>query len=123
MSSANHGNDGKPWRFVTNHTQVLLCIARERGVRLRDVAETVGITERAAQRIVTDLVEAGFVTRKRVGRRNHYTIDRTVQMRHPSQADHLIGELLDLLELESPKEDAGAPTGGQALRPPAPTRE
>jgi predicted ArsR family transcriptional regulator len=103
MSSAN---DGKSWRFVTNHTQVLLCIARERDVRLRDVAGTVGITERAAQRIVADLVEAGFVIRKRVGRRNHYTIDRSVHMRHPSQADHLIGELLDLLELERPKEDA-----------------
>jgi predicted ArsR family transcriptional regulator len=102
MSRANRD---KPWRFVTNHTQVLLCIARERDIRLRDVAETVGITERAAQRIVTDLVEAGFVTRRRVGRRNHYTIDRSVQMRHPSQADHLIGELLDLLELERPHED------------------
>ena len=99
-------NDEKPWRFVTNHTQVLLCIARERDARLRDIAETVGITERAAQRIVTDLVEAGFVSRKRVGRRNVYTIDRSVHMRHPSQADHLIGELLDLLELEQPDHPA-----------------
>jgi DNA-binding MarR family transcriptional regulator len=94
-------SDDKPWRFVTNHTQVLLCVARQEDARLRDIAQTVGITERAAQRIVTDLVEAGFVTRKRIGRRNHYTVDRDVAMRHPSQADHRIGELLDLLQLES----------------------
>src|ERR1044072_7966229 len=61
--------DGKPWRFLTNHTQVLLCIARDRNVRTRDIAEMVGITERAAQRIVADLVEADFVTVERGGRR------------------------------------------------------
>jgi predicted transcriptional regulator len=87
------------WRFVTNHTQVLLCIARDANVRLRDVAATVGITERAAQRIVADLIEAGYVERERVGRRNRYVINRTVQMRHPSQDGHHIGELLDLLRL------------------------
>jgi DNA-binding MarR family transcriptional regulator len=89
--------DGKPWRFVTNHTQVLLCIARDGDVRLRDVAERVGITERAAQRIVADLVEAGFVERKKVGRRNHYSIDRRAKMRHPAQENQAIGDLLDLL--------------------------
>jgi predicted ArsR family transcriptional regulator len=88
---------GKPWRFVTNHTQVLLCIARDGDVRLRDVAEKVGITERAAQRIVADLVEAGFVERRKVGRRNHYSIDRRAKMRHPAQVDQEIGDLLDLL--------------------------
>ena len=89
--------DRKPWRFVTNHTQVLLCIARDGNVRLRDVAEKVGITERAAQRIVADLVEAGFVERKKVGRRNHYSIDRRAKMRHPAQENQAIGDLLDLL--------------------------
>ena len=89
--------DGKPWRFVTNHTQVLLCIARDGDVRLRDVAETVGITERAAQRIVADLIEAGFVERRRVGRRNHYSIDRRAKMRHPAQMNQEIGDLLELL--------------------------
>ena len=89
--------DGKPWRFVTNHTQVLLCIARDGDVRLRDMAETVGITERAAQRIVADLIEAGFVERRRVGRRNHYSIDRRAKMRHPAQTNQEIGDLLELL--------------------------
>ena len=90
----------KPWTFVTSHTQVLLCIARDPEVRMRDVADTVGITERAAQRIVADLVEAGYVERTRVGRRNHYAIDATRAMRHASQEGHEIGDLLDLLALE-----------------------
>ena len=92
----------KPWRFVTNHTQVLLCIARDPDVRMKTIAESVGITERAAQRIVHDLVESGFVQRERVGRRNRYLIDREVHMRHEAQRDHEIGELLDLLKLEGP---------------------
>ena len=94
--------DSKPWRFVTNHTQVLLCIARDDDVRLRDVAEKVGITERAAQRIVADLVEAGFVERKKIGRRNHYSIERRAKMRHPAQVNQEIGELLDLLGSTEP---------------------
>ena len=89
----------RTWHFVTSHTQVLLCLQQNPSVRLRDVAETVGITERAAQRIVTDLVDAGYVRRERVGRRNHYTLNRKVAMRHPSQFEHEIGELLDLLRL------------------------
>lgn len=89
--------DSKPWTFVTNHTQVLLCISRDGDVRLRDIAERVGITERAAQRIVADLVEAGFVERKKLGRRNHYSIERRARMRHPAQVNQEIGDLLDLL--------------------------
>ena len=94
-------DDDRSWRFVTNHTQVLLCIASDPEVRLRDVAATVGITERAAQRIVADLVDAGYVQRERVGRRNRYSINRTISMRHPSQREHEIGEILDVLRLES----------------------
>jgi predicted transcriptional regulator len=89
----------KPWTFVTSHTQVLLCIARDPDVRMRDVAATVGITERAAQRILADLVESGYVKRTRVGRRNHYEIDGTMMMRHTAQEGHEVGELLDLLKL------------------------
>jgi predicted ArsR family transcriptional regulator len=90
----------KTWRFVTSHTQVLLCLEQNPETRLRDVAATVGITERAAQRIVTDLVEAGYVARERVGRRNRYVLNRTIPMRHPSQVEHEIGELLDVLRLD-----------------------
>ena len=90
----------KPWRFVTNHTQVLLTIARNPDIRTRDIAEAVGITERAAQRIVADLTESGYVESTRIGRRNHYTINREVTMRHPAQHNHEIGALLDLLMLD-----------------------
>ena len=86
------------WRFVTNHTQVLLCIAENPETRLRDIAAQVGITERAAQRIVADLVDAGYVNRQRNGRRNQYTINRDIEMRHPAQLGYEIGPLLDLLQ-------------------------
>ena len=92
--------ESKSWHFVTSHTQVLLCLQGNPDARLRDIAKIVGITERAAQRIVTDLVEAGYVTRVRVGRRNHYALDRSVPMRHPSQLNHEIGQLLDVLRLD-----------------------
>lgn len=101
MSHMSTAETDKPWRFVTNHTQVLLCIARDPDVRMRSIADSVGITERAAQRIVRDLIESGFVQRERVGRRNRYVIDRKVHMRHAAQHDHEIGELLDLLKLEA----------------------
>ena len=87
------------WTFVTNHTQVLLCISMNPQIRLRDIAVHVGITERAAQRIVADLVAAGYVKRERLGRRNHYAIDRGREMRHPAQFGFEIGPLLDLLRL------------------------
>lgn len=86
------------WRFVTNHTQVLLCISANPEIRLRDIAPIVGITERAAQRIVADLVEAGYVSRERRGRRNLYAINRHREMRHPAQLGYQIGPLLDLLQ-------------------------
>ena len=96
MSSESNDNH-KPWRFVTNHTQVLLTIARNPDIRMREIAELVGITERAAQRIVADLMETGYIDSVRVGRRNHYTINREIRMRHPAQDDQEIGDLLDLL--------------------------
>src|SRR4026208_930564 len=106
LSQESSAVDGKRWRFGTNPTQVLLCIARDPDVRTRDMAQMVGITERAAQRIVADLVEDGFVTVERVGRRNRYAINRETAMRpagpamrQEAQAGHLIGELLDVLEL------------------------
>ena len=93
--------DRPGWRFLTNHMQVLLCIARDGDIRTRDMAQVVGITERAAQRIVADLAQAGFVTIERVGRRNRYVIDREAAMRHNAQDGHEIGELLDLLRLDN----------------------
>jgi DNA-binding MarR family transcriptional regulator len=116
MSSMSSGRHEKPWRFVTSHTQVLLCIARNPEIRIRDVADLVGITERAAQRIIADLVEAGYVERKRVGRRNHYLVKTDLRMRHPLQQTHEIGELLDLLL--APIESAEAPDDSELTRRP-----
>src|SRR5579859_6258323 len=90
--------DSKPWTFVTSHTQVLLCIAQDPEARLRDIATQVGITERAAQRIVADLIESGYVDRTRVGRRNRYAINPSVEMRHQLQRGLEIGGLLELLQ-------------------------
>ena len=84
------------WTFLTNHAHVLLAIARDPTVRLRDVADTIGITERATQAIVADLEAAGYLRRERVGRRNHYTVNRAGRFRHPAEADRRIGDLLDL---------------------------
>jgi DNA-binding MarR family transcriptional regulator len=94
------GQEHTSWTFLTNHTQVLLRIAQNSDVRLRDVAQTVGITERAAQRIVADLAAAGIIERRRNGRRNHYLINRSAAMRHAAQAEYQVGPLLDLLRSE-----------------------
>ncbi|TMM05475.1 MAG: MarR family transcriptional regulator [Actinobacteria bacterium] len=90
--------NGTPtWSFLTNHAQVLLCIAHDPGIRLREIGETVGITERAAHRIVSDLAAAGFLARERQGRRNHYTIESDLPVPDPLARTRKIGELLDLL--------------------------
>ncbi len=85
------------WTFLTNHAHTLLCIARDPGLRLRDVAERVGVTERAAQRIVSDLVDAGYLDRQREGRRNFYRVRADQPLRHPVEGGHQIGEILTVL--------------------------
>ena len=87
--------DEKPgWTFLTNHAHVLACIAEEPDIRGRDIAVRVGITERAAQAIVSELVADGYVTRTRVGRRNHYEIHADAPLRHPLDRGITIGDLL-----------------------------
>jgi DNA-binding IclR family transcriptional regulator len=101
---------GRGWQFVTNHTQVLLCVARDPNVRLRDIAEAVGITIGSAQRILADLIEAGFVERERHGRRNRYVVNRDSPMlRHAAQDRQEIGGLLELLRLEDRPESPAGP--------------
>lgn len=95
------------WTFLTNHAHVLLCVARDPEARLRDVAAEVGITERAAQRIVTDLEEAGYLERRRDGRRNRYRLHPELPLRHPLEAEHTIGEILETLR-PSARTGAGA---------------
>jgi len=88
------------YEFLTNHAQVLLCVAHDPGIRLRDIAETVGITERSAHRIVSELVEDGYVVRERRGRRNVYTVNPERPLHHPLSREteqRRIGDLLDVL--------------------------
>ena len=85
------------WTFLSNHGHVLVSLARDPDIRLRDVADAVGITERAVQQIVRDLAEQGYVHKERVGRRNHYQVVREAGFRHDLEAHVHLGEFLDLV--------------------------
>ncbi len=85
------------WTFLTNHAHVLLCLAREPGARMRDVADLVGITERAVQRIVAELEEAGYIERSRDGRRNRYSVQADLPLRHPIEKHRPVSALIALV--------------------------
>jgi DNA-binding MarR family transcriptional regulator len=85
------------WSFLTNHAQVLLCIAHDPGIRLREIGEAVGITERAAHRIVGELAAAGYISRTRAGRRNRYTIRSQLPVPDPLVREQKVGDLLAVL--------------------------
>jgi len=85
------------WTFLTHHAQVLLCIARDPGVRLRDIADRVGITERSAYGIVLDLAEAGYIIKEKAGRRNRYQIRAHLPLPEASSRERTVGEVLALL--------------------------
>jgi hypothetical protein len=85
------------WTFLSNHGQVLLCIARDPDVRLREIGDQIGITERAAHRIVSELTHAGYLRRERNGRRNRYTITSHLGLPDPLARDRSIGDLLTIL--------------------------
>jgi len=91
MSELSH------WTFFTNHAHVLICLARKPEQPLREVAIAVGITERAVQRIVADLEAAGYLSRRKIGRQNHYVIHHGIQLRHPLESHRTIGDLLDVV--------------------------
>ena len=88
--------DGRSWTFLSNHAHIFIMLSHEPSARLRDIADTVGITERAATAIINDLEAAGYVTRSREGRRNRYTVHRDRHFRHPQESAHSIGELLSI---------------------------
>ena len=91
------------WTFLTNYGHVLLCIAQDPATRLRDVAERVGITERAAQRIVADLIEAGYLESHKQGRRNQYLVNDTWPLRHPVEEQNQVAAVLSLLQGRKPR--------------------
>lgn len=81
------------WAFLTNHAHVLLCVARDPDTRLRHIAECVGITERATHRIISELVDAGYLTRHRLGRRSFYEVHPELPLRHPLGDGRVVGEV------------------------------
>lgn len=85
------------WTFLSNHGHVLVCIAQNPDVRISEIADLVGVGERAAHRIVSDLVRDGYVVRRKDGRRNTYTVDFSQPLRHPLEADHTVGEIFRVL--------------------------
>jgi DNA-binding Lrp family transcriptional regulator len=85
------------WTFLTNYGHVLLCIAADPEIRMKDIADKVGITERSAQRIVADLISEGYVTQVKVGRRNRYDVRLDLPLRHPIERENQVGVLLKLL--------------------------
>ena len=85
---------GKPWTFLTHHAHLLLAIAENPDARVQELADTVGVSSRAALSITADLVEAGYIRRERVGRRNRYSIERNRPFRHPSNSSPSIDEMI-----------------------------
>ena len=90
-------NPARHWTFLSNHAHVLVCLAQDPDARLRDVALSVGITERAVQKIVSDLEEAGVIVRERAGRRNSYRLNLEVPLRHALESHKTVGILLSLV--------------------------
>jgi hypothetical protein len=91
------------WSFFTNHARVLICISRDPGLRLRDLAATLGITERSAYGIVSDLVEAGYVVKEKDGRRNRYRVEAQLPLPEPVTRERTIGEVLGVLVAADPR--------------------
>ena len=103
------------WTFLSNHGHVLVCIADDPDLRLRDIASRVGITERAVFSIVNDLEADGYLTRIHIGRRNRYELNRVLPLRHPVESSHTVGELLGVLATvatNAPTPVAPKPGGG-----------
>lgn len=107
MKSSSRDGDHL-WRFVTNHAHVLECISTDPSMRLRDIAASVGVTERTASQIVGDLERAGYLTRSRDGRRNVYEVHGELPLRHPRHRHRTVGDLIAFLEGEA------VPTTGKA---------
>jgi hypothetical protein len=103
LAQSNNGSTTATWTFLSNHAYVLICIAADPETRMRDVAGRIGITERAVQRIVAELEEAGFLTVTRVGRRNRYEVNGDMPFRHPIAGQRTIADLIDLALGGKPK--------------------
>jgi predicted transcriptional regulator len=97
-ASSDHAAKPARWTFLSNHAHVLICIAQEPDIRLREIAARVGITERAASGIVADLDADGYLTRVKEGRNNTYRLNTSLALRHPIERHRAIGDLLQIFE-------------------------
>ena len=93
----NSSEKSHTWTFLSNHMHVLVALSRDPELRIRDLADQIGITQRAVQRILSELIDEGVIRAKKVGRRNVYSIQRRTRLRHPLESKHSVGELIDLL--------------------------
>ena len=118
----SHPSGTATWTFLTNHGHVLLCIARDPESRIRDIAAQVGVTERAVQRIVSELESDGYIERTREGRRNRYRLHSEVPLRHPLERHQQVGRLIELIvgapAATGADEGAAADRGADTLRAP-----
>jgi DNA-binding Lrp family transcriptional regulator len=96
------------WTLLSNHSLALVCVARQPGIRVREIADCVGVTERAAHRILSELCEAGYLSKHRVGARNFYEVHPDKRLRQPLISDHSLGDLLAPLLHDAEKEEATA---------------
>lgn len=101
IKTETEAKNGHHWTFLTNHAHVMLCLANNNSLRMRDIAETIGITERTVQQIVRDLSKNGYIKLSREGRCNRYEIDQTVSLRHPIEQHKTIGDLIELINIDS----------------------
>lgn len=109
LQSTAREPSGPSWTFLSNHAHVLICLARNPGAVLREVADQVGITERSVRNILDDLEDAGFVLREREGRRNRYMLALDLPLRHPLEAHRSIGDLLAAVLLPAERAFIGLP--------------
>lgn len=112
---AEHGRvTGDSWTFLSNHAHALICLAQQPDARLRDLAERVGITERAIQSIVRDLETAGAITRIREGRRNRYELHPDAPLRHPVESHRTVGDLIRMVRADSKQIADEDPAGARS---------
>ncbi|TWT87136.1 hypothetical protein Mal64_26710 [Pseudobythopirellula maris] len=105
-----------PWTFLSNHAHVLILLHSEADLVLRQVAQRIGITERAVQRIVRELEEGGYLRRERVGRRNRYQIAKRMPLRHPIESHRTVDQLLELVTGHVGKQPKRSPKKSETQR-------
>jgi DNA-binding Lrp family transcriptional regulator len=115
-----------PWTFLTNHAHVLLCLVAQPDIRMRDIAQKIGLTERWVQQIIRELAAAGYISRRRNGRRNEYLVHPQLPLRHPLEAHRSVQDMLELIQVQLEPErtpDPGADDDDADDARPTPARE